>query len=285
LTDIESLRRLGLARQEANLPEFLTALEHPEAAYRALAARAVSWLRRPHLGRHLRRLVDDPDEDVRVAVAAGFAVLKDTSAGPPLIQALGADPASSVRSAAARSLGWLRLDAGASALIRHLTTDGSADVRAQAARALGRLRWQPAIGELLSALSDPAPIVRQGAISAIGDLFISLQSDDATDDSILNTLRARLSDSDPETRALALRALTTCGANDALDHALACLADPNPGVRITAAVALRRLDAQAALPALRTHAGDSHPEVAQQIRQTIQALESPRSVTGDGKGQ
>ena len=165
-----------------------------------------------------------------------------------------------------------------------LTTDEDAEVRAQSARALGRLQWQPALEALLSALSDPAAPVRQAVVSALGAIFAALGGTETVDETALNTLRGRLSDPDAETRALTLRALTTCGAPDGFDRCVSGLLDPNPGVRVTAAVALRRLGETTALPYLRARTDDPHPEAEAQIRQTIRALESLRSPTDDEDG-
>ncbi len=281
---IESLRRLGLQRREANLPQLLSALEHPDASHRALAARAISWLRLPRLGHHLYPFVEDADQDVRSAIAAGFAILGDRSAGPPLLHALTSDPSPTVRSAAARSLGWLRLETGAPALMAGLTTDEDADTRAESARALGRLRWLQAMDALLSALSDSSPRVRQSAVSALGAIFGRPGDEEAADETVLTTLRGRLTDPDAETRALTLRALTACGAPDGFERCLGGLTDPNPGVRVTAAVSLRHLGETAALPYLQTRADDPHREAEEQIRRTILVLEGLRSPVDDEDG-
>ena len=242
-----------------------------------MAVHAISWLRQARLGPHLYPLIDDPDEEVRWAAAAGLAVLKDEGSGAPLIHALATDESARVRSAAARALGWMRIVASAPDLRLHLRTDVDPEVRSQAARALGRLRAHDALEDLLSAVSDPAAVVRQGAITALSGIIDAMDDISQAPASVIETFRGRLSDDDAETRALALRALTKTKASDGFTRCMTALRDPNPGVRVTAAIGLRRVANPTAVKTLRDHMGDPHPEVAHQIRETIRSLEGLRS--------
>src|SRR5688572_6219302 len=77
-----------------------------------------------------------------------------------------------VRRDAARKLGELRSRGAAEPLGRSATEDPDPEVRRAAVVALGRIRDHARAPELITALKDPAPKVRAGAIEGLVNLYL-----------------------------------------------------------------------------------------------------------------
>ncbi|MCB9536007.1 MAG: HEAT repeat domain-containing protein [Myxococcales bacterium] len=202
---------------------------------------------------------------MRAAAVAALAVVRDAGAGATLEGRLD-DARAPQRAAAARVLGFLRLAAHAPALRAALATDAAAEARAEAARALGRLGDAASMPLLIEALAAPVACLRHAAAQALA----RLPTDEAA-----AVLHGRLDDPDPEVRAAAARGLAIVSPGDALVPLCATLAnDADPGVRVTAAVALGQLGGEAARAALQRATADPHPEVRDRARAAL--TQSPR---------
>ncbi len=152
---------------------------------------------------HLVTLLDDPSVDVRRTAVLSLGKIGHADAAPALARAL-ADPDSLVREYGAWALGQIGEDVTDEAAVRlaDALDDPRRAVRQAAARALGRVgSRQPALavlkkglaaGELdrrravvgalmqldapgayqnlVTALADPDPAVRQGALAALGEV-------------------------------------------------------------------------------------------------------------------
>ena len=128
----------------------------------------------------------------------------------------------------------------------------SGDVREQAARAVARLKSSESqldrytitdrrvAHPLAMLLRDPDPVIRLGAIRALGEIG---------DPRAAKLLIERLEDGSNTVRRAAVQALGRIGNPEAVEPLIHALADRNPGVQITAVEALGELgDARAAGP-------------------------------------
>ncbi len=119
--------------------------------------------------------LQDTDVQVRQYSAWGLGELgeqvSDRLEGP-LVNLL-RDPSERVQQAAALALGEIGIDKTDQALVEqltHLLQTGEVYERRMAAQALRNLEITAARSTLIKSLEDPDPVVRQGAVSALGEL-------------------------------------------------------------------------------------------------------------------
>ncbi|MEW5910163.1 MAG: HEAT repeat domain-containing protein, partial [Thermodesulfobacteriota bacterium] len=207
------------------------------------------------------RNVKDEDEDVRGAALRALGRIRDDSAIPFLIQALGSPetwlpprigeilvnigPAAisplikelknidseNSRTWAAEILGWLEAKTAVLPLVESLS-DISPEVRAKAAGSLGKLKDDRALGRLLELLvSEPVPFVRVRVAQALGSI-----GNPSVVDHLINILK------DPEwwVRVRTVEALEYLG-DKAVSALLIALEDDDPEVQRRASMALERI--------------------------------------------
>ena len=216
----------------------------------------LAWLRPADGPKHLMALLEAPDRAVRErarevfgAIAAGDegAVLEAIAAladRHPEAAAIALDRVAAAREAASRAI-VIRMLQHDSPRIREraavlagrsggidlaralvgLLEDGVGHVRARAAEALGHLRADPAGPAIEALLRDPFPDVREAALGALR----ALGSYDVDATRVLEQAGS------PEARAAALRA---CDLRRAPEALLLAVSDPEPEVRMAAAISL-----------------------------------------------
>jgi HEAT repeat protein len=188
-----------------------------------------------------RRLLDAPERVSRRRAARDLGRSGDAGAVAALSDALEREEDAAVRETMVRALDRARSSDAVRALSRAALTDPDDGVRETAAGALGRTWSETAVLPLLAALGDAQAEVRAAAAAALGETWNG-------------------------------------GAVEALARAV--MADPSVRARESAARALRRLDADAAIGPLTLAIHDPSPRirrVAGEILGEIAAAEgSPR---------
>ncbi|MBI5200834.1 MAG: HEAT repeat domain-containing protein [Elusimicrobia bacterium] len=119
-------------------------------------------------GRFLKEALDDPEVDVRFAVALALGSGYE-GVVTPLSETLAKDPSWWVRYAAAVSLGNLGKPFAVGALASAAVADSSWQVRLQAARSLGTIHSPRSAQALSAVLRDADPGVRAAAAMALGE--------------------------------------------------------------------------------------------------------------------
>ena len=164
----------------------------------------------------LQSTINDPDRDVRLAVAKTLGALNHPDALDLLVQ-LWDDPDKGVRREALRAIS-ARGDARAAGLLMDVLCGSDWRLRWMAALGLSRLRHWPAVEPLLQALRDPAPCLRMMAARALG----------AFDDKVCaEALTTTLADADRLVRDVSWQALSAMSNPDAVKQLSAALDDPD----------------------------------------------------------
>ncbi len=118
----------------------------------------------------LERALVDPEEEVRREAVMSLAFLEGEIA-IPLLEPLLNDPMLSVRSNAISAFSYIGKKPSSEVLKKMLSLleDPSDEIRDRCVRALGRLKVEEATNEILRlAKSDSSPVVRAGAVAALG---------------------------------------------------------------------------------------------------------------------
>lgn len=154
----------------------LSALVHsPDADIRRTSVMALGKIGHPLATGPLLAGLQDTDAQVRQHSAWGLGELGEQvsdRAGGPLVQLL-QDPSEQVQQAAALALGEVGIDKKNNALLTQLTNllqAGEVRERRVVVQALRNLEVKSALPVLIGSLEDQDALVRQGAISAIGEL-------------------------------------------------------------------------------------------------------------------
>lgn len=130
----EELRAIG----QRALPVLVDAVHGKNVGQRALAVRLIGDLRQGNGALAVARLVDDPDEPLRLVAAMTAAQIGDSRAAGPLVRA-SRDSEPTVREIAIWALGGVGGDAAVDRLVEVLTEGQSWREQALAAIALGRV--------------------------------------------------------------------------------------------------------------------------------------------------
>ncbi|HSI33529.1 MAG: HEAT repeat domain-containing protein [Phycisphaerae bacterium] len=221
---------------------FVAALRSPQAPARFAAAMAIGQLRLHDAADELRRILNDPDPLVGVAVRFALHRLGDTRYSKDL-QATASDPSRDVRGATAVALGMLG-EPTATRVLRPMLRDAEPGVRLQAAEALWRLGQEDGMVTLIA-----------GATSGYADLqCVSLLGLAAPRDRrVLGHVRAALIAPHVEAQLVAARAAGMLGSDMGYAIAAAGTKSKDPRQRFLAALALGsmgRTDAQSMLAEL-----------------------------------
>ena len=168
--------------------------------------------------------LDDPDELVRLAVAAVLGASKVAEAAPTIAS-------------------WLGPEA---------RPDVSPFTRRQIAFALGQLKSPAGVPGLERALADPAPEVRQAAVWALGQIGSPASGP---------LVVARVEDADLRVRREAAATLPLFKDTDLVPAFRKGLADPDPRTRLAAVQAAGPLELRALVPSFIERLHDSDDEV------------------------
>lgn len=114
-------------------------------------------------------------------------------------------------------------------LVMLATEDGDPDVRVLAIRTLADWQARDSVPSLRATLDDPVKAVQQETVRALVALG---------DPDIAATVRRRIAEAGPESRAAALRLAALVPRTELLDDVGAYLGDPEPEVRVAAAAAV-----------------------------------------------
>lgn len=253
--------QLGLPREEA-VPIVLAGLKDNGPVVRFAGAMAAGTMRLESARPLLVGLADDPDGNVRVGARYALHKLGDTSRSRDLEQsALATDPR--IRGTTAMVLGMLG-EPSALRVLRPMRRDRDPNVRLQVAEAMWRLGDEEGLESLIAVtigqytddqmvaiqaiaaprninaarpyvrgkLTTPYPAINLVAARAMG----MLGSDEGYTIAIQGA-----SSKDVRERHLAALALGAIGRSDAQPALARLLADPEPSVRLAAAVAVLQL--------------------------------------------
>ncbi|HEY3804922.1 MAG TPA: HEAT repeat domain-containing protein [Kofleriaceae bacterium] len=214
----------------------------------------------------IRRLLADPDPEVRARACESIAGAGDTQAVPALF-ALLADPSPRVAHAATtaiHSLGSVATEALAIAALR----DGDARVRRHALRIISYLGWPGAFDDVRATLADPDPRVAELAVAALAAL-----ADPRVDAELARVAR----EADEGLRVAAMRAGGTRDTEASRVLAVAGLADASPRVRAAACQALGRLNPPDAAALLVPRLADASPQVRLFAIEALARVATPES--------
>jgi len=235
-----------------NLARLLAALSDPQPQVRWMVAEVLGRIYDPGSVEALIAALDDPQAKVRGAVAWSLGELADPAAAPALIRVL-SDESGETRACAARALAEIG-DAQATSALIGLLEDDFVPARRWASCALSRVADAASASEpLIAALADDDAEVRQNAARGLGDWRVARA---------VGPLIGLLDDPDTEARWTAIDALGELGDAQALEPLLGLLSGQEQGGTVILALieACERLGAAARLPALLV-ALLAHPEL------------------------
>ena len=237
----------------------LSALEHPDPATRAAAARVAGRLQIAQAGDALVALMNDADADVRIAAMWAAGELRFERAVRSLAEFAAHYRRSPAGLAALAALAKIA-HASSVPLFRSALTDRSADVRRLAAEGLGRMADRASAAELETiATSDRDIVVRAAALFAlhrIGRPSVPSLAALLAPGRTFGAVRQYLLEAQPDPRALATQlASADAAVRRGVADVLGVIADPSsaavllplqqdadPEVRAAATRALERLN-------------------------------------------
>ncbi len=287
--------RLALSDPDTLRGELLAVLRHPSGVVRAFAVREAAMLDHPDSAAIARSALLDADARVCSAALQALGIACPEDALDELGAYVNNDARPMLRDAAITALishaGLNGILTGGSRLLELMRSPKSAD-RAAAARIFGAV-GQPAIARNLAALiQDPAREVRQAAVSAavpcaapvlLGPLTLALSDHALAKPAVLAlaalgpsavaSLSERLADQST-TRLVRLhlpRVLQLIDTREALVALLACIDDPDEGVRQKVLASASRL--REALHAPAVDAGRLRPLINAEVRDHVRLRE------------
>lgn len=267
---LEGLRALGI-KARSGVPAILRLLSDPSAKVRSRAITTLGQISSDAVRcvPALIKALGDASRDVRASAVLALGRFRGRAAAahPTLLRLLHQDPAWQVREVAPGALGAIgvKLELTIPALIQALSDDSSRP-RSQAAWALARLRAK-AVPALIPALQSADPLVRVGAVRALGRMGahaapavpglvkVAGDGDAKVRQAVVwalgevgsraklavPALIGRLGDPDPRTRSSAVYSLGLFKATEAVPSLLALLDDPDRRVRYAARSILPKL--------------------------------------------
>jgi cyclophilin family peptidyl-prolyl cis-trans isomerase/HEAT repeat protein len=201
----------------------------PDPSARAMAALAMGRIGDERAGTLLRTLLSDGSPAVREMASFAAGVL----AYPPLTDALEpllADPERAVAARAAWAIGLLQEPGGQKALEEGVASADSPQRRAACLRALWRFGNAGSEATARAWVDDSDREVRRAALYALAR---------RPTQPALPILTSALSDPDPDTAALAARALGLLARAESVGPLAAALGDRSPEVRVAVLLALQ----------------------------------------------
>lgn len=190
--------------------------------------------------------------DQRYAAIDALGLLRDPKAIELLVESLRSDAYSGLRWKAAEALA--RIGKPAVGPLITMLTDPDEDVRWKVAIALGEIGDTRAVEPLLSLFADPDAYVRSRAAFALARFG----------DRIVPDLIRQVSSDDPHVRFSAVSALGEIGSEESVPGLAAALFDPVDRVKAEAAAALHQIGSPA-IPALAEILDSASPERLQRL--------------------
>ncbi|MEM1240306.1 MAG: HEAT repeat domain-containing protein [Cyanobacteria bacterium P01_H01_bin.26] len=181
----------------------------------------------------IKLVLDDENQQVRSMAIFALGIKQTLESFPLLVNILETDPDYGIRADAAGALGYLEDPRAFEPLIRSFYEDTDWLVRFSAAVSLGNLKDPRAHDALIQALRSPEVILQQAAIAAFGEI----------------------------------------GDLSALDEILAFAQSEDWLVRQRLAEALGNLPSEKGISALRYMAKDSHPQVSEAAKISLDRLD------------
>ena len=216
-------------------------LADPSAPIRLTAVMATASTKDAEAVATLRsRFSNEPDPEVKAAIANAFGKLGDQEALPFLIAAM-KDPNApeNVRDASLASVETIGSEVALKGLLDLLESGSLAvDRQARVVSALGRFKGESAAGALLRSLKNASPAVRGAAAEALGKV--------GTKETAAPSIRPLLADASVDVQKSAITALGALKDTDAVD-ALITAANAEP-TGFEAATALAAMPDARALP-------------------------------------
>jgi cellulose synthase operon protein C len=246
-------------------------LESAEPEERRAATSEALTLPRALAAPLVRKSLEDPDVDVRIAASTGVLALRLDDVGDQVLGWLN-EPDARIRAASCGVLRLARTKASVGPLGRVLS-DGDATVRAAAAGALGYQGASDAVVPLLGHLDDPSIDVRLAVIEALHRLG---------DPRAVLPLAGKVSDGAPEVRRAVVRALGSFRDPAVMTALLVALRDANQAVKIEALTALAAHGAGAetmVLAVVPSTERASPPPVRRAALATLGAIGTDRALT------
>lgn len=224
LMALEDMRRFDPATLAA-------AAKSPDAAARVRAALCLGRIADERGRTLLAGLLNDPDASVRTMAAFAAGISGDPSFTAELVPHL-ADADRLVVAAAAKAVGFLAVPQGRDALINAIPAAASPEPRAALLQALWRYADPDSNAAAARYSGDPDPKVRAAAIYCL-----ARRPQEASP----GILTRALEDGDPDTAAMAARALGVLGKKEALEPLAAALDSAKAPLVINALVALEAI--------------------------------------------
>jgi HEAT repeat protein len=242
----EAISTLAMFGDVSAVPALVARLDDPHRGVRISAIRALAEIRDKRAVPPLVAMLDDEEPQIRLAVIEALSAVGEVEVVPELIARVG-DSDDSVRAGIVGCLTRLG-DQRAVVPLARMLDDPNDEVRASVVMAMRRLNDTRAVPFLLAKLDDP--ILRDPIAEALGHL---------RDRRAVPLLLAAMRDSEDESRARIIRAVSQISDDAVLPQLLEYLDAASPIVRRATVVALGRFGDRRAVGPLLSRLND--PEV------------------------
>lgn len=242
-------------------------LKASDPRIRRRACLELARLRDPASAGPLRRMLEDPDPQVRQAAVAALRAVAGDEALEPLLKRLAEDEAPDVRWQAAAELEALGNRQAVAGLIAALE-DRHPLVRAGAAEALKSMADPRSVKPLIGALRDSDTTVRRAAVVGLGKIG---------DREAVRPLTRMARHPDFQTRRRAVRALAAIGDPAAAPVLVRRLDDWDPEIRALATEALIELRNPRVVPTLIRYLRSWHAVTREHAAQALGGLRDDRA--------
>ncbi|TET37041.1 MAG: HEAT repeat domain-containing protein [Planctomycetota bacterium] len=220
---------LGKIGNKAALPALGRALKAKSEWISLVSARAIATFQTQEAHDMLIAAVRGENWNAARSASIVLGEKKDRTAIEAISSAVRKSSSIDVRVAAVQALGKIAYPAGEAAILAALEKDKSAKVRAMAAWSLGELGLSNSIENLVSALSDGSPMVREAARVALAGKFPT---------SSVSALTEAYKSDDTATRLEVTRTLAQIATREAKKALEPALKDTDPAIRKIAENAL-----------------------------------------------
>lgn len=248
----------GEVSSELYSEKLIDYLNDEDGHVRAMAAKALAMIGELKSVPYIKRLLQDPYEDVQEAACEALSVLKDGIDVKEVLFWLGSSDVK-LRRNGARLLGLLRVSSATQEL-GFVLKDSDPSVRRAAVEALRRIGSEEAKRYLTVALTDEIRDIRVSAIYSLGDMG---------GENVSEIMRSLLHDRDDFVKVAAIKVLGRLKDPSTLNDLITMLEEPNGFVRTSAIESLRVFNERQAMEAIVKMLEDQDMEIK---RTAIEAL-------------